>query len=45
MNLKYGLFVKKASDTQIIMIWEGYFDEIMKNIAPEEEGWTGLAYF
>lgn len=36
---------KKNNDTYIIIIWEGYFDEIMKMIVPEEKGWTGLAYY
>lgn len=26
-------------------IWDGYFNEIMKMIQPEKEGWTGLAYY
>lgn len=26
-------------------IWEGYFYYIMQLVLPEEEGWTGLAYF
>ena len=26
-------------------IWDGYFNEIMKLVRPEKEGWTGLAYF
>lgn len=26
-------------------IWEGYFYYIMQLVRPEEEGWTGLAYF
>lgn len=28
-----------------IGIWEGYFYFIMQLVQPEEEGWTGLAYF
>lgn len=36
---------KKACNTYTIIIWEGYFDEIMEKIVPEEKGWTGLAYY
>lgn len=28
-----------------ITTWHGYFDEIIRQIKPEEEGWTGLAYY
>lgn len=28
-----------------IGIWDGYFNEIMNLIQPEDAGWTGLAYF
>lgn len=31
--------------TQKFTIWMGYFNCIMALIQPEEEGWTGLAYF
>ena len=31
--------------TEKIGIWDGYFNEIMKMIQPEKEGWTGLAYY
>lgn len=31
-------------DTYILQIWGGYFDEIMRQIEPEEDGWTGFAY-
>lgn len=31
--------------TEKIEIWDGYFNEIMKMIQPEKEGWTGLAYY
>lgn len=27
------------------IIWDGYFYYIMQLVRPEEEGWTGLAYF
>lgn len=26
-----------------VRMWEGYFDSIMRQIHPEEGGWTGLA--
>ena len=35
----------KGSDKDIIIIWEGYFDQIMTLIQPEANGWTGLAYY
>lgn len=36
---------KKAKDDDVMIMWEGYFDDIMRSIAPEKEGWTGLAYY
>lgn len=36
---------RKAEDDDVMIVWEGYFDEIMRNVVPEEEGWTGLAYY
>lgn len=36
---------KKAKEDDVIIIWEGYFDEIMRSMTPEEKGWTGLAYY
>ena len=35
---------KKGNDTEILTIWEGYFDQIMRLMLPNEQGWTGLAY-
>ena len=35
---------KKGNDTEILTIWEGYFDPIMRLMLPDEQGWTGLAY-
>ena len=35
---------KKAGKIYILVIWEGFFDEIMTKILPEENGWTGLGY-
>ncbi|KQO01102.1 hypothetical protein [Paenibacillus sp. Leaf72] len=32
-------------DRYILRIWDGYFDEIIRIIKPEEHGWTGLAYY
>ncbi|SMF90172.1 hypothetical protein SAMN05661091_4919 [Paenibacillus uliginis N3/975] len=32
-------------DKYVLKIWDGYFDEIMREIQPEENGWTGLAYY
>lgn len=36
---------RKEKDTDIFVIWEGYFDQIMKLISPDTQGWTGLAYY
>lgn len=27
------------------IIWEGYFDELMRAVKPDVEGWTSLAYY
>lgn len=35
---------RKGNDTEILTIWEGYFDQIMRLMVPDEQGWTGLAY-
>lgn len=35
---------RKDNDNMIFTIWEGYFDQIMRLIVPDEQGWTGLAY-
>lgn len=35
----------KGIDNDVIIIWEGYFDQIMRLLQPEENGWTGLAYY
>lgn len=35
----------KGNDSEILVMWEGYFDQIMRLILPEESGWTGLAYY
>ncbi len=36
---------KKDDDSEILIIWEGYFDQIMMLIEPEADGWKGLAYY
>lgn len=36
---------KKGNDIEIFIIWEGYFDQIMRLMLPNEQGWTGLAYY
>jgi hypothetical protein len=39
-------FLYQRADMECeLTIWEGYFDEIMTSIEPEEYGWTGLAYY
>lgn len=34
---------KKNNSNYKFVIWEGYFDEIMKSIKPGDDGWKGLA--
>lgn len=29
----------------VLRIWDGYFDEIMRELQPEESDWTGIAYY
>lgn len=36
---------KKNGEKKEFGIWDGYFDDIMNQIKPEENGWTGLAYY
>lgn len=38
------LICKKGNDSSVFIIWEGYFDQIMRLIKPDDSGWTGLAY-
>ena len=33
-----------ATVPEVLVIWEGFFDQIMSAIKPEKNGWTGLAY-
>lgn len=35
---------RKKDKNEIFIIWEGYFEQIMKLISPDIQGWTGLAY-
>lgn len=35
---------RKGNDCEILVMWEGYFDQIMRLIAPNADGWMGLAY-
>lgn len=35
---------REGDDTEIFIIWEGYFDQIMRLMTCGEQGWTGLAY-
>lgn len=36
---------KKGYDTEVFVMWEGYFDQIMSLVKPDKEGWKGLAYY
>lgn len=39
-------FIKgKDDDTEIISIWDGFFNDILEQITPSEKGWEGLAYY
>jgi len=40
-NCKY----RRGNDNEIIIMWEGYFDQVMRLMLPDEQGWTGLAYY
>ena len=39
------IIYRKGDDSQILVMWEGYFDQIMRLINPDESGWTGLSYY
>ena len=39
------IIYRKGNDSQILVMWEGYFDQIMRLISPDRSGWTGLAYY
>jgi hypothetical protein len=36
---------EKNGDRREVEIWDGYFNQIMKQIKPEKEGWASLAYY
>ena len=38
------LIYRKGDNNEILIMWEGYFDQIMKLMCPDAQGWTGLAY-
>ncbi len=40
-------FIKGSikGERKIISIWEGYFDDIMRQFQPGKHGWQGLAYY
>ena len=39
------IIFKKEDNDEILVIWEGYFDQIMCAIEPSPIGWTGAAYY
>ena len=40
------LFIcRKGNDSEIFVMWEGYFDHIMRSMLPDKGGWTGLVYY
>jgi len=40
-------FIKGSNngDRKIISVWDGFFDDIMRQFKPTETGWQGLAYY
>ena len=36
---------RKGNDSETFIIWEGYFNQIMRLIEPDNDGWKGLAYY
>lgn len=40
-------FIKGSDkgDRTIVSIWDGYFDDIMRQFKPTNIGWQGLAYY
>lgn len=40
-------FIKGSikEDRTIISIWDGFFDDIMRQFEPTSSGWQGLAYY
>ena len=36
---------RKGETSETFVIWEGYFDQIMRLIKPDDDGWKGLAYY
>lgn len=36
---------RKGNNSEIFIVWEGYFDQIMRLIKPDDDGWKGLAYY
>lgn len=42
-EIRFILESKEITNT--LIIWEGFFDSIMQTIKPEDEGWSGLAYY
>lgn len=37
--------IQFITEKKILSIWSGYFDDIMEQFTPSEDGWTGLAYY
>lgn len=36
---------RKDNDSETFIIWEGHFNQIMRLIEPDNDGWKGLAYY
>ena len=35
---------RKKNYSEVLIMWEGYFDQIMRLMVPDENGWTGISY-
>lgn len=39
-------FIKVCTnETEVLSIWDGYFNDIMEQFKPSEGGWEGLSYY
>ncbi|UAC49997.1 dihydroorotate dehydrogenase (quinone) [Bacillus aquiflavi] len=38
-------YIKIGEKREVIRIWDGYFDNIMQKIQPNDDGWHSLAYY
>ncbi len=43
-EIKFIIGADKGERT-VVSIWDGYFDDIMRQFKPMDSGWEGLAYY